>query len=73
MEVEYTSKEACRIADITYRQLHYWDKTNLVKPSIAAATGTGSRRVYSFVDLVCLRVTARLKAERISLQSIERA
>ena len=73
MKYGYTSKEACKIADITYRQLHYWDKTNLTKPSVAAANGTGSKRVYSFVDLICLRVTARLKAEGISLQKIRKS
>ncbi len=73
MKLGYTSKEACKVADITYRQLHYWDKTNLVKPSIAAADGTGSKRVYSFIDLVYLRVTAELKTEGISLQKIRRS
>ena len=73
MKYGYTSSEACKIANISYRQLHHWDKTNLAKPSIAAASGTGSRRVYSFVDMVCLRVTARLKQEGISLQKIRKS
>ena len=73
MEYGYTSKLSCKVANISYKQLHYWDKTNLVKPSITAADGTGSKRVYSFVDLVCLRVTAKLKAEGISLQKIRKS
>lgn len=73
MEYGYTSKLSCRISNITYKQLHYWDKTNLVKPSITAADGTGSKRVYSFADLVCLRVTAKLKAEGISLEKIRKS
>lgn len=73
MNLGYPSKQVCEVVDITYRQLEYWDKTNLVKPSIAAASGTGSRRIYSFVDLVCLRVTAKLKQEGISLQKIRRS
>jgi len=73
MKFGYTSNEACRIANISYRQLHYWDKTDLAKPSIAAAHGTGSRRIYSFIDLVCLRVTAKLKQEGISLHKIRKS
>ncbi len=73
MKLGYNSSEVCKIANITYRQLHYWDKTNLVKPSISAATGTGSRRIYSFIDLVCLRATAKLKDEGISVQKIRKS
>ena len=73
MKFGYTSNEACKVANISYRQLHYWDKTNLVKPSIAAAHGTGSRRIYSFIDLVCLRVTAKLKQEGVSLHKIRKS
>ena len=73
MKLGYTAKEVCKVANITYRQLSYWDKTNLVKPSIAGARGTGSRRIYSFVDLVSLRVTSRLKGEGMSLQKIRRS
>jgi len=73
MKFGYNSNEACKISSITYRQLHYWDKTNLVKPSISAATGTGSRRIYSFIDLVCLRTAAKLKSEGISVQKIRKS
>jgi predicted RNase H-like HicB family nuclease len=73
MKFGYTAKEACKVASISYKQLNYWDKLNLAKPSIAGARGTGSRRIYSFVDLVCLRVTAKLKKEGISLQKIRKS
>jgi len=73
MKIGYTSSEACRIANITYRQLQYWDKTNLAKPSIIGARGTGTRRIYSFIDLVCLRVTAKLKQEGVSLQKMRKS
>lgn len=73
MKIGYTSREVCTVTDITYRQLAYWDKINLVKPSIIGARGTGSRRIYSFIDLVCLRVTAKLKEEGISPQKIRKS
>jgi DNA-binding transcriptional MerR regulator/predicted RNase H-like HicB family nuclease len=62
-----------RIAGISYRQLDYWDKTALVRPSVQHARGRGSRRVYAFEDLVELRVVARLLAAGISLPSVRKA
>jgi DNA-binding transcriptional MerR regulator len=59
-----------RVVGITYRQLVYWDKTGLIRPSIQKARGRGSRRVYSFEDLVELRVVARLLAVDISLRTV---
>lgn len=61
-----------RIVDITYRQLVYWDKTGLIRPSIQKARGRGSRRLYSFEDLVELRVVARLLAVNISLRAVRK-
>jgi predicted RNase H-like HicB family nuclease/DNA-binding transcriptional MerR regulator len=58
-----------RVVGVTYRQLVYWDKTGLVRPSIQRARGRGSRRLYSFEDLVELRVIGRLLAVNISLPS----
>ncbi len=62
-----------RIAGISYRQLDYWDKTALVRPSVQRARGKGSRRVYSFEDLVELRVVARLLDTGISLPAVRKA
>ena len=64
---------ARRIAGISYRQLDYWDKTALVRPSVQHARGKGSRRVYAFEDLVELRVVARLLAAGISLPAVRKA
>jgi DNA-binding transcriptional MerR regulator len=61
-----------RIAGISYRQLDYWDKTALVRPSIQHARGRGSRRVYAFEDLVELRVVARLLDAGIFLPSVRK-
>lgn len=64
---------ACEIVGITYRQLDYWARTNLVRPSIASATGSGSVRLYSFHDLLVLRVVKRLLDAGISLANIRAA
>ena len=63
---------ARQVAGLTLRQVRYWDQKGLVKPSVQAATGRGSRRLYSFEDLVELRIVARLRSSGISLQKIAR-
>lgn len=62
-----------RLTGITYRQLDYWDRTALVRPSIRGAHGKGSRRVYSFQDVVELRVVSRMLAAGVSLPAIRKA
>ena len=51
---------ACSAAGITYRQLDYWARTGLVEPSVRAAHGSGSQRLYSFRDILVLKVVKRL-------------
>src|SRR5712671_2079581 len=62
-----------KLAGVTYRQLDHWARTGLVGSSIRQAAGHGSRRVYSFEDLVALRVIARLLDAGVSLQAVRRA
>ena len=62
-----------RLTGITYRQLDYWDKTGLVRPSIRSAQGKGSRRVYSFPDVVEVRVVSRMLASGVSLPTARKA
>ena len=69
----FGSKVVLGLTGITYRQLDYWARTRLVGASIRQATGPGSRRVYSFEDLVALRVVARLLDAGVSLQAVRRA
>lgn len=64
---------ACRAADITYRQLDYWARTGLVAPEIRGAGGSGTQRLYSFRDLLILKVIKRLIDAGISLQQIRTA
>jgi DNA-binding transcriptional MerR regulator len=72
-EQGYRVPEVCRIVGITYRQLDYWARTELVIPSIRDATGSGSQRLYSFEDLVTLRVIKNLLDTGVSLQRVRRA
>nr|BFF25770.1 hypothetical protein GCM10025732_37350 [Glycomyces mayteni] len=64
---------ACRVVGITYRQLDYWARTGLVEPSIRAASGSGSNRLYSFRDIIVLKVIKRLLDAGVSLQNIRKA
>jgi DNA-binding transcriptional MerR regulator len=68
--VGYRGPTACSAASITYRQLDYWARTGLVVPSIRSASGSGSQRLYSFKDILVLKVVKRLLDAGISLQNI---
>ena len=68
--VGYRVSSACQIAGITYRQLDYWARTSLVVPSIRGAAGSGSQRLYSFKDILVLKIVKRLLDTGISLQNI---
>ena len=72
-EVGYRGPTACAAAGITYRQLDYWARTALVEPSVRAAHGSGSQRLYSFRDILVLKVVKRLLDTGISLQQIRAA
>nr|WP_220486423.1 MULTISPECIES: MerR family transcriptional regulator [unclassified Tessaracoccus] len=69
----YRGPIAHRVAGITYRQLDYWARTGLVVPSIRNAEGSGTQRLYSFRDILLLRVVKRFLDVGISLQQIRLA
>ncbi|MGH3313106.1 MAG: MerR family transcriptional regulator [Streptomyces sp.] len=71
--VGYRGPTACSAAGITYRQLDYWARTGLVEPSIKPAFGTGGQRLYSFRDVVVLKIVKRLLDTGVSLQNIRTA
>ena len=71
--IGYRGPTACAAAGITYRQLDYWARTGLVEPSVRAAQGSGSARLYSFRDILVLKVVKRLLDTGISLQQIRAA
>ena len=63
----------CSIVGITYRQLDYWARTDLVRPSIADARGSGTQRAYSYQDLVRLKVVKSLLDAGVKLQTARKA
>ena len=69
----YRVPEVCRIIGISYRQLDYWARTELVRPSVRDAGGSGTQRLYSFQDLLQLKVVKSLLDAGVSLQQIRRA
>ena len=72
-ETGYRGPMACSAAGITYRQLDYWARTGLVEPSVRAAHGSGTQRLYGFRDILVLKVVKRLLDTGISLQQIRAA
>ncbi|HEX9992339.1 MAG TPA: MerR family transcriptional regulator [Acidimicrobiales bacterium] len=66
----YSGRKAAEIVGITYRQLDYWARTDLVRPSLADANGSGTRRRYSYRDLLELKVIKNLLDAGIKLESV---
>ncbi|MFE3073989.1 MerR family transcriptional regulator [Streptomyces sp. NPDC059247] len=68
--VGYRGPTACAAAGITYRQLDYWARTGLVEPSVRPAYGSGTQRLYSFRDVVVLKIVKRFLDTGVALQNI---
>ncbi len=68
----YKSNEVCKITGLTYKQLDYYDRTKFLSPSINQAEGYGSKRLYSFNDLLNLKVIKKLLDVGITLQKIRK-
>lgn len=73
MTQHYSGKKAAEIVGISYRQLDYWARTDLVRPSVADAAGSGSRRQYSYGDLLELKVIKSMLDAGIKLESVREA
>jgi DNA-binding transcriptional MerR regulator len=69
----YRGAQVCSLVGITYRQLDYWARTGLLRPSIADATGSGSQRRYSYRDVLELKVIKRLLDAGLKLQQARQA
>jgi DNA-binding transcriptional MerR regulator len=69
----YSGRQAAEIVGITYRQLDYWARTDLIRPSLADASGSGTRRRYSYRDLLELKVVKNLLDAGIRLESVRDA
>jgi DNA-binding transcriptional MerR regulator len=72
-ELGFRGPQVCSVVGITYRQLDYWARTDLVRPSIADAKGNGTQRTYSFQDLVRLKVVKSLLDAGVKLQTARQA
>ncbi len=68
----FDSKSASRIAGVSLRQIQYWDERGFIRPSVKLADGRGSKRLYSFSDLVQLRVVKNLSQHGLSLKKVRR-
>jgi DNA-binding transcriptional MerR regulator len=73
IERGYRGPQACKIVGITYRQLDYWTRTGLLRPTIREAAGSGTQRLYSFNDLLQLKVVKSLTDAGASLQKVRQA
>jgi DNA-binding transcriptional MerR regulator len=69
----YRGTVACAAAGITYRQLDYWARTDLVRPSLTPVPGSGAGRLYNFRDIVILKIVKRLLDTGVSLHNIRAA
>ena len=69
-ESGFSGKRTAELVGITYRQLDYWARTDLIRPSLADAQGSGSRRSYSYQDLLELKVVKTLLAAGIRLEMV---
>ena len=69
----YSGPQVCPLVGITYRQLDYWARTGLLRPSLAEAKGSGTKRRYSYRDVLELKVIKQLLDAGVSLQSARRA
>jgi DNA-binding transcriptional MerR regulator len=69
----FRGPQVCALVGITYRQLDYWARTGLLRPSLAEARGSGSKRRYSYRDVLELKVIKQLLDAGVSLQSARRA
>jgi DNA-binding transcriptional MerR regulator len=72
-DVGFRGPTACAAAGVTYRQLDYWARTGLVEPSVRGASGSGTQRLYSFRDVLLLKIIKRLLDAGVSLQQIRTA
>lgn len=71
--MNFNTKTISRISGLSARQVDYWDRTHFIKPSVSEASGYGSVRLYSFNDLIQLKVAKTLMDKGISLQKIRKA
>lgn len=72
VEIGFTARQVGRLTGVPYSTLNLWAKNGLVQPSVAPGTGTGSERIYSFTDLIALKVGFELRKSGISTSSLRK-
>lgn len=72
LQSSFSTAEVAKLTGLTARQLDWWDRRGFLRPSVAAASGYGSRRRYSFTDVVRLRLASRLRAAGFGLPQVRR-
>jgi DNA-binding transcriptional MerR regulator len=70
VEQGFSGTRTAEVVGITYRQLDYWARTDLVRPSLTDAKGSGTRRVYSYRDLLELKIIKQLLDAGIRLEVV---
>ncbi len=70
--MNFNSKTVAKVTGLSFRQIDYWDTTHFIKPSVSEASGHGSVRLYSFGDLVQMKVAKTLLDKGVSLQQIRK-
>ena len=70
MQQGYTGPEVCKITGITYRQLDHWTTSKLISASIRNLKGSGFHRIYSFQDIIQIKLVNKLREAGVSLQKI---
>lgn len=68
----FTAKQAAALSGLSYFRVDSWDRTGFLRPTLAPSSGTGSVRLYSFVDVVALRIGRDLRSAGVSLQALRR-
>ena len=71
-ELGYSGTQTAKVVGISYRQLDYWARTDLIRPSLSDATGSGSRRSYSYNDLLELKTIKKLLDAGIKLEQVRK-
>jgi DNA-binding transcriptional MerR regulator len=72
VEIGFTSRQVVRLTGVPYSTLNLWAKKKLVAPSLSPGAGTGNERVYSFNDLIALKVALELRKSGVTTSSIKK-
>lgn len=71
--MSFNTNTVVKLTGLTPRQIDYWDRTHFIKPSVKEAAGYGTGRLYSFEDVVQLKVARTLIDKGVTLQKIRKA